>query len=223
MKNILIILFLFCSLFSIGQSEVNGKLKVQDSISVVNSTNSVTLGYRTGIRLNGTSTVWDDLMFPFSTGTNGGTGYPAFNPDSMYYAFSVDTTGPSKCSMYFIIQVPHKSKTASELHPHVHFKQEGVGTPTFKIKYKVYNIGATTQKGYSWITLNTPITSITDKTHGVVNGGNIQLSGLSLSAILIVNVYLTQLAAGTTVCNAWQFDLHSEIDSQGSDTEYVKD
>lgn len=225
MKAILFILA-FIPFLLLAQQETNNlRVKgnvVSDSVIVFNSTNLITLGYQSALRMDGNTTVWDDLMFPFTTGTNGGTGYPVFIADSMYYSFVVDTSGPSKCSMYFTIQVPHKAKLASKLYPHIHYKQEGSNTPIFVLKYKVYNINETTNKIYSNLVLSNRITLETDKTHGIVNGGYIQLSGNSISSIIVINIYLRTPASPNINCNAWQFDLHYEIDALGSNAEYIK-
>lgn len=179
----------------------------------------ITVSSDTGIRLHGSAVAWDDLMFPFTTGANAGTGYPTFSSDSLYYTFVVDTTGPSKCIMYFIVQMPHRWKAGSTIYPHVHYKHEtAVGTPSFKIKYKWFNIGASAITPWKWVALTTT-TGTTDNTNQVCNGGTISGVGKTVSSILLVQVYLG--AAPTNVI-AYQFDIHYQIDGFGSDQETSK-
>ena len=104
------------------------------------TTNSTRFEQDGSIRMIGTATQWNDLMFPFTTGRIGTTGYPTLNEDSLYYTFTTpDTTGLTKCIMYFIGQMPHDYVENSRLYPHVHYKHESiVGTPNFMVKYKTW-------------------------------------------------------------------------------------
>ena len=224
MKTILAaIIFCFVSVYAIGQIIVPGNddnVTYNNSISVGTASTTVTMDTTSGIRLTGGATTWDDLMFPFSTGQSGGLSYPTFNADSNYYTFVVDTTGPTKCMQYFIIQMPHRWKQGSAIHPHVHYKHEtGVGTPKFIMKYKWYALDGTTAKGWGWYKMETT-TGTTDKTHQLVYGsGGISGTGMGFSSMLVCQIYLS--AAPTNV-NAWQFDIHYEIDGFGSEEEVAK-
>ncbi len=203
---------------STGGLKVRGA-KITKTLNV-GTINKVSIDTTNSIRLSGTSTVWNDMMFPFSLGNNGGNTYPTFDADSMYYSFVIDTTGITKCIQYMTVQLPHSIKENSQLYPHVHYKYEtGVGTPTFKVKYKWYSIGGTTQKDYQWYTMpNT--TGTTDKTHQMCYGTG-GITGDGISAILICQIYLTS-QTGTGNVHAWQFDIHYEQDALGSNTETTK-
>jgi len=170
----------------------------------------------------GNATVWDDLFFPFTTGNSGGNPYPTFDNDSMYWNFVVDTTGPTICKQFFSVQFPHRAKEGTiTISPHIHYKHEtAVGTPTFIVKYKWYNIGETTQTAYKWLKIGTT-TGTTDKTHQIVNGADITYSGRTLSSIFICQVYLFS-QTGTGNVHAYQFDIHFAIDAMGSKSEYIK-
>ena len=187
---------------------------------VVNS--GVELSKTYGVRLLDTTTVYNDLMFPFSTGHQGNANYPPFIADSLYFAFGIDSVGVDAQFMYFVIQLPHNYKEGTKIYPHVHYKYEtAVGTATFKMKYKWYNIGETTQVGWKWYTMGST-TGTTDKTHVMAYGtGGIDGTNKGISSILVCIVYLTG-ATGTPPVNAWQFDCHIEIDSMGSRGETQK-
>lgn len=170
------------------------------------------------LKFNGAATVYDDLFFPFSTGKQGTADYPSFNVDSMYHSFSIDTTAPGVCIMYFTIQMPHSWKEGSTIYPHVHYKHEtAVGTPTFKMKYKWYPLEGSTEIGYKWYTMSTT-TGTTNKTNQMVYGASgISGSGKGISSIIVCAVYLSG-QTGTGNVNAYQFDIHYEKDAIGSRT-----
>lgn len=174
------------------------------------------------IRLSGTATVWDVLTFPFSTGNQVNVNYPPFNADSLYFEFSIDSTGTDAQFMYFIVQMPHSWKEGSTIYPHVHYKYEdAVGACSFRMKYKWFNIGSTTAVGWKWAHMN--ITSgANDKNHAFVRTySGINGSGKTISSILICKVYLYGIS-GTGTCKAYQFDIHYEKDALGSNTEREK-
>ena len=215
MKKIIIYILILVSVVVNAQTPTK---TVNTSMTV---TNAVELTKTYGVRLLDTTTVFNDLMFPFSVGQQGNNNYPPFNKDSLYFSFSVDSVGVDAQYMYFIIQLPHDWKQGSTIYPHVHYKYEsGVGTATFKMKYKWYSIGATTKIGWNWYTMN-QTTGTTDKTHVMAYGSGISGSGKGISSILICQVYLAS-ATGTPPVNAWQFDIHYEIDSMGSRSETQK-
>jgi hypothetical protein len=182
----------------------------------------VTVDSVNAVRLSGNATVWDDLMMPFSTGTTAGTGYPTYNADSMYHSFVVDTTGPSKCIIYMPIQLPHKWKEGSTIYPHIHYRHSTTqGTPTFRIKYKWVNIGATTGT-WNWYTMSTT-TGTTNLTHQMVyNATGISGSGNTISSMLLMQIYLVNTSTATKTCDAFQFDIHVEQDALGSNSETSK-
>lgn len=166
------------------------------------------------IILKDTATVFDDLFFPFETGESGSSGFPTFVPDSLYYTFVVDSTGPSQCKKYFNVQMPHRWKAGTVIYPHVHYKYEtAVGTPKFKLKYKWANTNKKTG-GWKWY----PMEQTTGTTNGTVqmsynSAGGISGAGKELSSILLIQLYLS---GNPTNVNAYQFDIHIEIDKLGT-------
>lgn len=195
-----------------------GNVNIKGQFKTYNGADSAVLSNSSGLKLYGNATVYDDLFFPFSTGKQGSADYPSFNVDSMYHSFSIDTTAPGVCIMYFTIQMPHSWKEGSTIYPHVHYKHEtAVGTPTFKMKYKWYPLGGSTAIGYNWYTMGTT-TGTTDKTNQMVYGASgISGSGKGISSIIVCAVYLSG-QTGTGNVNAYQFDIHYEKDAIGSRT-----
>ena len=204
MKTLLTILF-FLPLLLFGQLNIGN--------------NALTVGGSVEFRLNGTNTQWDDLFFPFSTGTSGGNPYPVFNADSMTWNFVVDTTGPTKCIQYFQIQFPHGT-FFDTIHPHVHYRHTtGQGTPTFVFKYKWYNIGSTTVSPWGYLRLS-ETTGTTNFSHQICNGSYILATGKTFSSILVCWVYLLTTSGATKTCDAWQMDIHVKKQSFGTVDEY---
>jgi hypothetical protein len=201
----------------IGTTAPTAKLHLSNDMTIGTTKDSITIDTAKTMRFYGNATYWDDLFFPFSTGTSGGNSYPTFNADSNYYTFVVDSTGTTKCIQYFTIQLPHRWREGSKIYPHVHYKHEtGVGTPNFIVKYKWYTVGGSTAKGWGWYRMGNT-TGTTDKTHQLCYGdGGISGAGMTLSSILVCQVYLRTTPANV---NAWQFDVHIECDKLGSDME----
>lgn len=182
---------------------------------------SIGISSTSSLRMYGNATVFDDLMMPFSTGTTAGTGYPQYNTDSLWHHFVIDTTGPTKCIIYMPVQLPHKWKEGSTIYPHIHYRHATAqGTPTFKIKYKWINIGATSG-AWNWHTMSTT-TGTTDLTHQMVyNAAGISGAGKTISSMLLCQIYLTG-QTGTGGIDAYQFDIHIECDALGSNSETSK-
>jgi hypothetical protein len=185
------------------------------------TTNSVQIDTTYGIKLNGTATVYDDLMFPFSTGKSGTADYPPFDADSNYYTFTVDTTPAGVCIMYFQIQLPHSWKEGSTIYPHVHYKQIGANIPQFRVKYRWMGIGET-DKTFKWCILNNS-TGTSNNTHQMMySNDGISGTNKTISSILLCQVYLYTPASGQADCKAYQFDIHIEKDGLGSKKETAK-
>lgn len=170
-----------------------------------------------GITLHGSSTVWNDIMFPFSTGIISGSASPVLVPDSAYYTFVVDTVGsPAVCKIYMQVQLPHWWKEGSTLYPHVHYKHEtGVGTPKFILKYKWFNIGTSTVNNWNWVRFDAT-TGTADKTMQLTYPTlGISGAGKTISSMLIIQLYLRD---SPTNVHAYELDFHLEMDKLGSNT-----
>jgi hypothetical protein len=108
------------------------------------------------LRMDGASTVWDDVMvFPDAT-TRGGSNPPVWGGASPS-AFKKNGAGSSQGvflwmfsdiseqELYFTLQIPHGYKVGSTLYPHVHWTTSS-GTPTgtnvvWGLEYSVIAIG----------------------------------------------------------------------------------
>jgi len=177
--------------------------------------NTVTLNDY-GTVLNGTTTVWDDVMMPFNTGNTAGTGYPQFKADSGYYRFVIDTTGSSKCIIYMNVQMPHKWKEGSSIEPHIHYKVEGTTDPNVRVKYRWFNIDNSSYTSWSYYNLNKRSSTTAGNHAALYNSTPISGTDKTISSIFQCQIYVTAYETGKTELNAYQFDVHYEIDTQGS-------
>jgi len=211
----------------IGTTAPANKLHISGTtggIRVAGATaDSVGISSTSGIRLYGNATVWDDLMFPFTTGNRGNNATPAFVPDSMYYLFTggADT---SNCLMYMTVQMPHRwADGVDSLYPHIHYKHTTTGgTPTFRVRYKWVNIGSAIPTAWTYTTLSLT-TGTTDHTHRMSYAlKNIPSTSKTISSLLLCQIYLVS-QTGTGGIGAYQFDIHYPINSMGSNTSTSKD
>ena len=151
------------------------------------STNYLEINSQGELRLEGNSSVWDDLLQPATTGRQGANVKPDFNYDDITVDFPRNDINEI---LYFNIQMPHEWKEGSTIFPHVHFLQNQNNNPTFKINYRWAKL---TESFPAWATytianLVFPYTSGT--VHQIVYGNNgIPGTGKGLSSILQVKLY----------------------------------
>ncbi len=172
------------------------------------------------IKLNGTATQWDDLVFPLTTGKLGIINKPDFDYDNNAYLFPQND--PSE-KIYLTGQMSHSWKTGSMIYPHIHWLQTAATAVGWKLDYKLYDNG-TTPPAWTTISLNT-------QAYTYVSGSLAQISksatGIDCStitgtsAMFIGRLYRDDNTTTGDVA-AWQFDIHYEKDSLGSNTEYIK-
>lgn len=222
MKKLIFIL-LFVPVMAFSQAKTTG---YKDTLLVGTLLQGVQMDSAKAITLKGNATCYDDLFFPISISNRAIVTFPAFVIDSNYYSYYIDSTGiDTRCVNYFIIQMPHKWKEGSKIYPHFHYKHTTLqGTPTMKIRWKWYNIGDAINQGWKYQNLSTT-TGTTNNSHQIVyNSNGIVATGKTLSSVLLLELYLGAISgtANPKTCFGYQFDIHYEIDSFGSKTEYTK-
>jgi hypothetical protein len=179
-------------------------------------TDYVQITAQNAVRLEGTASVWDDLLGPFNSGLSGGSAYPVFVVDSNYYTFNIDTTGPTICKQYFSIQMPHGWKQYSTIYPHVHYVYTAAqGVPTFIIKYRWTDNGQKPGR-YTWLRLNTNTGTGEGALQMNSNATGISGAGHTISSLLDMQVYLLSTTGVTKTIFGKSYDVHYEIDALGS-------
>jgi len=203
MSRVVVIILLFVSVICLGQNNV---LYLNNMVSV--DTN--------GVRLLNNATCFDDLHFDFSRANKGVADYPSFNADSMWYHFTVDTTSPSMCIVYFIGQPSHNWKERTNLQPHVHYHYTvGQGVPTFRLKMKWFNMDEMTG-GYKYYILSGNTGTINNSMQ-LCYLNYLSGAGKKINSIMVMQLYLVS-QTGSGGIDAYFFDMHYEIDGLGSST-----
>ena len=179
-------------------------------------------------RLIGESTVWDDLMFP-AVGINptGSPTAPTLDNDNGWMSFDPNT----QQVLAIQVQLPHRWKEGSTLYPHVHWSKStaDVGSVVWQLEYKWLPIGQTMDTSWTVLTVSTPITATPDgniaRQHLISSFTPIAATGKKISDMLIMKLSrLAPDAADTYAAAAlfYQYDIHIEIDSMGSNFEFIK-
>ena len=165
---------------------------------------------------------YDDLVMPATATKQGSNLKPDFDETNVGYLFPQNDTSEV---LYMIFQLPHRWKEGSTIYPHVHFFQNQNATPTFKIDYRWVNIGAAVPlftTGYTLSTIVGAQTWTTGMLHRIVgNTSGISGSGKTMSSMLQIKLYRNDNVY-TGDCLVVSFDIHFEIDSLGSASEYTK-
>ena len=171
--------------------------------------------------LNSDGTAWEDLRAP-ATGINpaGQVSPPTVNSADGSLSFS---TADAICIWF---QLPHSYKEGSDVILHIHWSKSSTasGTVNWQTKYKWANRGSVMPSFSALVsgTEVTPNSNVTNK-HALLEFTD--LSGTSKTISSMLCVYLVRTASGDSYgaeANLYEVDLHYQIDSMGSKTEYVK-
>ena len=226
MKNIICIVLLFSAFVLKAQNNGLGTFSNGDSCYISSGANKITLGTKSALRLYGNTTVWNDMFGTVNRHMQGSSGYPTFVEDSVYLTFLIDSTTGSRNIVFQAAQLPHDWKPGSNLHLHVHIRYTTAqGTPTLVLKYKWFNLNASTiypACPWKWWTIQTA-TSTTNFSHSIIEDVldvGIDGAGKTLASFLICQLYLKSTTGATKSCFVYSIDFHYEINSLGSDTEY---
>jgi hypothetical protein len=175
---------------------------------------------------------WDDLRFPF-VGRNLDTssGRIDYDYDELGVAFADNARYDAAEQVSMIAQLPHSWREGSILKPHIHWIQNTVDRPNWLLEYRVTENG-TTPGAY---TQAIPVGDAFDYSSGnllqITSFPSIDMEGFTLSCIVDLKFYRdcdndSGLFAGSDDGLGTQlvkeFDIHYQIDSFGSESEYIK-
>lgn len=171
--------------------------------------------------------VWDDLRVPAqNTKLNPSKAEPNFESFiGGTFVYKFDNNNADDESVHFVAQLPHAWKGETNLRPHLHWAPDttNTGSVVWSFEYTVVRINGTFPA-----TTTSEVTDPADGTankHQIIGFDEIDGSDLSLSSMLVCR--LTRLGtdgADTYTGNACflEFDFHYQIDSLGSEDEFVK-
>ena len=167
---------------------------------------------------NGDAVVWEDLRFPATRIRQGATQKPDFDTTNMGLLFPQNDVTEIA---YIIGLTSHKMKVSSGLFPHIHFVQDSADEPIFKIDYRWYKNGADPTGGFTTITSSTFIFTYTAGTIAqIVTFPEIDGSAIdTIANIIEIKLYRDDnVVTGNVLVK--EFDMHYEIDTIGSRTEF---
>jgi len=211
-----------------------------DAVGVVKigeASNHVQIATDGTLTLVGTATAWDDLMIPGHS-----VKLTDNSPPDLLGGFAGDATldlyafdgGSTMEQVFFTVQMPHRWKQGSTIYPHVHVSPTSTNTGDtnervirFSLEYTWANIGDTFG---ATATLNLDSDAFVPNTslwkHLLCkNATGIDGTGKTLSSMLVCRLFRDPADAVDTYPQDvafLQFDIHYEIDSMGSSSEYTK-
>lgn len=184
------------------------------------------------VRLRGDATAWDDLLFAASVTKPGATApsYKAFGPSGSLQALMFEAGHHDE--VHFEVQLPHRWKEGSKIYPHVHWTPTtaDAGNVVWELEYSWANIDgtfgapsnmasdATAAGGTAWVH---KLTVLKEAGNSYIDG-----AGKTMSSMLMCRLHRNSNAGSDTLNKdvaMLDIDFHIEIDSFGSDEEYVKD
>ncbi len=227
---------------TIGNSDVPNLILAADTL--------ITLGHHTSVigtltvsdllstkEFRLTDTVWDDSKFP-ATGVridSSSTRY-SYNVYNGTVVFNNNARYPNE-PISMMDQMPHKWKAGTSIRPHIHWFQQSANEPNWLILYKLL-------KKDTAITIETDFTNhiALTKSHNAftyVSGTldqitafpEIDMTGYALSDMIHYVLFRDTTNASGEFAGAdpssqaehlKEFDVHLEIDSLGSEEEFVK-
>lgn len=174
-----------------------------------------------GMRLSNTS--WEDLRFPAQgISLSGITTPPDIDADTGLYLFggSVDID-----SLSILAQMPHAWKEGTDLKPHMHWRKtsNGAGTVIWYMRHCWTDYGELQGAWSNWEQSSAIVEPATSQVSTISTWSDIDGTGHSISAMLICQ-FIRFASVDTYADDAlmYEFDIHYEIDSFGSDELFVK-
>lgn len=185
--------------------------------------NGILLDPVNGIYLYGSAVMWDDLRFPATNlCVNPATLKPDFDYTEVGFLFDAAATE----TIFAVAQMPHGYKEGSDIEMHIHWEptNTNTGNVLWQVEYKWTNIGGTEPGTFTAITILDAGDGTAYK-HQIADFATISGTGKTISSILSLKI--SRLGGdGTDTYNAdallKEFDIHYQINSFGSDDEYVK-
>lgn len=215
------------TLGDLGDTVVDGTLDVTGDTSL---DGDVTVGGNFTM----TDTQWDDLRFPF-IGRNIDTtsGRIDYNYSELGVDFADNSRYDDAEQISMIVQFPHAWATGTAISPHLHWIQSSADIPNWLIEYRWYDNGDTVPATWTQAPYGTHAYTYT-------SGSILQLTEFAISvpvgidgvsSILDIKFYRdtgntsSEFAGSDPLSGnalAKEFDIHYQVDSLGSDTEYTK-
>jgi hypothetical protein len=200
-----------------------GKIINAEAIISGDGTNNITIDPVAGLKLNGTSTNFVDLL-PiqcFASPSNGAS-LTAYNGNLAAYEFVNNTTK----AIQVIFEMPHGYKEGSNIVPHLHlYTPAGTGTGIkLFIEYTWTNIDSTGAVSTTPLSPTITFTTGVVQNNLVYNFGSISGAGMTISSIFSCRIWRDNTDDSDFSASIWlkSVDIHCEVDTIGSATITVK-
>lgn len=166
-------------------------------------------------------TYWDDMQFAANPSQKGINDKPDFDYTNVGFLFPQNDQ-----SEYIVLdsQFSHKRKYGTNISPHIHFIQTTSAVPIFVLEYRWYDNGDTVP---DWTTIETTGGGVFTYTSGsllqIISFPDIDGSSINgVSSWFEAKLYRKTGDGITGDVLVKSFDIHYQIDSMGSDDEYIK-
>jgi hypothetical protein len=197
---------------------LKGKKKTQQFTEIDQTRHSINFG----IIINRLTpeAEWTDLNFPLNQSRVGKNLKPDW--DDIQLGLLFPRNGATEY-IDIICQMPHGWKEGSDVNPHVHMIQKLNQQAVFKYDYVWYNVGDQVPTVWTTVTMNKYAIPYTSGNLAQIVEAQSFLSGAGkrISSILKIRLYRDDnVYAGDVLAD--QFDIHYQIDSNGSILEFIK-
>ncbi len=179
----------------------------------------------------GDATVFDDFVGPAISLRISGPGLSANVTES---TLEFLTTADLSDYVYTNVQLTHRWKVGSVIYPHIHYPQIINAQPNFLIQYRWQKLGGTKTTAWTSLKCNTPVftyaagslNQIVHTPAGITPPPGAAISDVLQCRLLRDNANASGVFAGADPINAVvsldSFDVHVEMDTVGSRTEFTK-
>lgn len=170
-----------------------------------------------------TDGAWEDLRFPAQAiNIPGPAGAPTWDTTNIGHGFS----SSAQNDLQMVVQFPHSWKEGTEVRPHIHW-EPGTGftvgqAAVWCLYVRWRNNGQTTtaQTAYTVTTTVSHTLALLITEFPALSG-----TGMDISSIMDLQLSRLSLATGDDMAATAilkEFDIHYQVDSLGSDKEYIK-
>lgn len=189
------------------------------------------------IRLYGDATQWEDLRVPVNATSKGGSKDPDFakafdNGAGSQGVFTQYFDPSTEEELYFEAQLPHAWKQGSDIEAHIHWIPDGNGGAGEDVCWGLEYTWADIGEVFGNTTIiygdtNHLSETLVNGKHYLTELGTIDATGKTFSSMMICRVFRDATGAGGTDdypndAGLLEIDFHYQVDSFGSNGEYVK-
>jgi len=188
----------------------------------------LSINNRGELRLTGSAVVWEDLRFPASSiNPPGGIGGAAVDTADTPFIGTLLFDPASVEICVGQAQMPHGWKEGSYLSPHVHWSpiSTSTGSVVWRLSCETANVDEAYSGSYTYISEVASYVDGTLNDHILSDFSDLSMTGKTLSNITLWRISRMATSGSDTYpqdARLLEFDIHYQIDSLGSNEEYVK-